>query len=469
MIQWDNIKIQYRTKILLPSVSLQINKGESIGIIGENGTGKTVLAKALSGLTPVIGNAVNSFSNSVYVSFQSEFKLKHGAQGYRQQRWNWTDPEFIPSVKEEFSTLQNQEELKKLIQRFGFENHLDRFVISLSNGEQRKFELIKALSQNPDLLVIDNAINGLDKNSRALLNEMLNQLIAEKHSVILTGLNAEDFPEQIQQFIFIDKDQNCTHLHKNELPAPVKIESRKIEAIPYWEPSSFSELIRLNNLCLNVGEKVILKNINWTVQAGESWVLSGGNGSGKTSLLNMIFADNPKAYKCDIRLFGKQKGSGESIWEIKDQIGFVSPEMHQYLPGRQKVNDVICSGFYVSEGLYKKPTSFQRNLAVQWLNLIGLKHLSELKFETLSASAQRMVLLIRALIKNPPLVILDEPFQGLDKSNIQKMKDLITAVIEKTNCAMIFVSHFESEIPDGFDLEITLDNGEVKYSGARQK
>ena len=467
MIHWQSVQIKIRTTILLDKVSLKFSRGESLGILGANGSGKTVLAKAIAGKLPVFGQNTSENIQATYVSFQSEFQLKHGAKGYRQQRWNWTDPEFIPTVQEKFDKIENQKELQKLIQQFNFQGHLQRFVISLSNGEQRKFELIKALSSKPDLLVIDNAFNGLDKASRALLTDMLNQLVESGRSVVLTGLKEEDFPKYFQQFVYIDEQKNCKFLSRNELPngnPPTMLDSGKI---PNWKNSDYNEIIKLNNLHLEFGGKSILKNINWEVNAGECWVLSGGNGSGKTSLLNMIFADNPKAYQCDIRLFGKQKGSGESIWEIKDLIGFVSPEMHQYLPGKQSVNDVICSGFFVSEGLYQKPTSYLRNVAAQWLNLIGLKPLNDKPFEKLPASAQRMILVLRALVKNPPLILLDEPFQGLDSNNIKRMKLLLNTIAEHTNCAMIFVTHFEEEIPEAFNLELKLNTGEIAFIGKR--
>ena len=467
MIYWKEIKIQIRTTVILKSVSLQLKRGESLGIIGANGCGKTILAKAIAGILPVIGTNESIPYRAVYVSFQSQFQLKHSARGYRQQRWNWTDPEFIPTVKEEFEKIETQTELKKLVIQFNFEKLIDQFVISLSNGEQRKFELIKALATSPDLLVIDNAFNGLDKASRILLNEMLNYLIVKGHSVVLTGLKPEDFPERTDRFISIATDNTCRELSKEQLPENKVTNFITTGAIPVWKNSETIELMCLKNLHLEMAGKVILKDISWTINKGECWVLSGENGSGKTSLLNMIFADNPKAYQCDIRLFGNPKGSGESIWEIKDRIGFVSPEMHQYLTGRQKVNDVICSGFFGSEGLYQKPTSFQRKLAVKWLGLIGLKHLNEKSFETLSASAQRMVLVVRTMVKNPPLIILDEPFQGLDACNIERLKNLLNTIAENTNCSMIFVSHFEEEIPSSFKFELRLHGGRIDYLGEK--
>lgn len=220
---------------------------------------------------------------------------------------------------------------------------------------------------------------------------------------------------------------------------------------------------------IGVRTNILLKDIHLQLKKGTSLGIAGRNGSGKTSLLNMIFADNPKAYLYDIRLFGKPRGSGETIWDIKNKIGFVSPEMHQYLPGRQSVNDVVCSGFFGSEGLYKQASSYQRNVADQWLRQIGLKHLSGEPFRTLSSSAQRMVLILRAIVKHPPLLLLDEPFQGLDPENVVLIQDLLNELARQTNCAMIFVSHFREEIPEQFTLELMLEKGKTAYLGTRKK
>lgn len=467
MLHWNCVHIKIRTTILLQDISLKLQRGESLGIIGGNGTGKTVLAKAIAGIFPVFGTNNSEAFQASYVSFQSEIHLKHGAKGYRQQRWNWTDPEFVPTVQEEFNKLEHQSQLQNLIKRFNFEHHLDRYVISLSNGEQRKFELIKALSNEPDVLVIDNAFNGLDTSSRQLLAEMLNQLVESGHSVVLTGLKETDFPKQFQTFVYIDEDKNCRLINRSQIPETNDQTQPDFNLMPPWQNSNYTELIQLKNLNLSIGKKSILNNISWTVKAGECWVLSGGNGSGKTSLLNMIFADNPRAYAANIKLFGQQRGSGESIWDIKNKIGFVSPEMHQYLPGGQSVNDVVSSGFFVSEGLYQKPSSYLRNVAKKWLQVVGLQHLNDQPFGIQAASAQRMILVLRSLVKNPPLLILDEPFQGLDQNNISRMKKLLDLLAKNTNCTMIFVTHFEDEIPDSFQLELKLKNGEIEFCGNR--
>jgi molybdate transport system ATP-binding protein len=468
MINWENASIKISTTVLIENSSIRILPGESIGIIGANSTGKTILARAIAGQLPVSGDQNNTTSpHKLLISFRSSFKTKDGKNGYRQQRWNCPDPSITPTVKEELNKVKNQDEIKKLITRFNFEDRIDRFLISLSNGEQRKFELIKALASQPDLLIIDNAFDGLDDASRQVLSEMLNQLIIEQHSIVLTGLKVEEFPSALKKFITIGNKKTKV-LHRSEILPIKNKEIASLSPLPRWENSSFDSIIRLNKVFLNYGEKKILNNITWNINANEKWVLSGSNGSGKTSLLNLIFGDNPKAYLCDIHLFGKKKGSGESIWDIKNKIGFVSPEMHQYLPANQTVSEVICSGFFDSEGLYQIPTGYQKDLAHQWLNMIDAGEIADQTFASLSSSTQCIILILRTLVKNPPLLILDEPFQGLDPENIQRMKLLLNQVAENTNCAMVFVSHFKNEIPVAFNLELKLNKGEMEYCGVRK-
>jgi molybdate transport system ATP-binding protein len=467
MIVWKKATIKIRTTEIVKDINLEITKGKALGIIGSNGTGKTMLVKAIAGQIQVQGSEIieQEGLKKVFVSFLSSFRMRNGFAAFRQQRWNNIDPDSVPTVKEELGYEKNKSSLDPLLEMFNFRQHIDKYVISLSNGEQRKLELIRALSQKPDVLVLDNAYNGLDHASRELLTEMLNKMADTEQTFILTGSKKEDFPPSVKHFILLHKQKNPREITRDEIPAEQQDTPLEIIELPRWKNSQYHHIIEINNVSMKYGEKGILKDISWKVSPGEHWVLSGGNGSGKTSLLNLIFADNPKAYACNIKLFGKQRGSGESIWNIKQKIGFISPELQQYLPDKQSALQVICSGLYDSEGLFTKPTSYELSLAKQWLMLVGDTDWAEKPYGELSTSAQRVVLLIRTLIKNPPLLLLDEPFQGLDRTTIMRMKTLLQVVAQKTNCAMVLTTHFPEEIPDFFDHELALDDGNAIFCG----
>jgi molybdate transport system ATP-binding protein len=463
MMIWNNVSVKIRTSVLLQGVHLELKKGDVLGIIGPNGSGKTVLARAIAGELPVSGEvtADGVFLKKRFVPFHSSLALSNGHAVYRQQRWNKIETELLPFVSDEIKKCVDPELALVLLKQFGMENLVDSFVINLSNGEQRKLELVMALAAKPDLLVLDNAYTGLDSNSRELLTKMLETLMERGQTLIMTGLDLNDFSPSVSCFLVLKDGQPEKTCTRSEIRT---ISSNKLEIsgeFPLWANSDFNELVFLEDVSLQYGNRKILDKINWKIKAGERWSLTGPNGSGKTSLLNLIFADNPKAYGCNIRLFGKQKGTGESIWDIKARIGFVSPELHQYLPHNQSVIDVICSGFREAEGTFKNPTGYQRDVALRYLKALGYSEIAWKLFGELSTSSQRIVLLLRTLVKNPPLLILDEPFQGLDTAHIKLLKNLLNKLAAESNCAMIFVTHIPEELPECFTHHLKLKEGKI--------
>ena len=458
---WENVSVKIRTAVLLQHIHLQLKKGDVLGIIGANGSGKTVLAKAIAGELPVSGDEFDDgvFLKKRFVPFHSSLSLSNGHAVYRQQRWNKIDTELLPKVSGELRKCEDPELAATLLETFGLGNLVESFVINLSNGEQRKLELVRALAENPDLLVLDNAFTGLDTAARQLLANMLETLISHGQTLVMTGLELSDFPPSVNRFLVLEEGRVSNECSRIEVQTanfqPVEL----LHETPDWTNSVLNELVYLKDVSLQYGDRKILDRIDWTINSGDRWSLSGPNGSGKTSLLNLIFGDNPKAYGCNIRLFGKQKGTGESIWDIKARIGFVSPELHQYLPQNQSVIDVICSGFSEAEGTFKNPTGYQRDVARRWLKTLNYAEISGKLFGELSTSSQRIVLLLRTLVKNPLLLILDEPFQGLDSAHVRLLKNLFNRIAEESDCAMIFVTHIPEELPECFTLHLRLNKG----------
>ena len=216
------------------------------------------------------------------------------------------------------------------------------------------------------------------------------------------------------------------------------------------------QVVCLNRVSIRYGERTILKELDWTVNRGEKWALSGENGAGKSTLLSLVCADAPQSYACDIALFGRKRGSGESIWEIKKHIGYVSPEMHRAYLKNLPAIDIVASGLHDSIGLYRKVREEDKEICAWWMDIFGIAALKDRNFLKLSSGEQRLVLLARAFVKDPELLILDEPLHGLDLYNRRLVKDVIETFCRREGKTLIMVTHYKEELPACIDHSIYL-------------
>lgn len=449
-------------------INLQIGKGEHVAIVGGNGAGKSLLVDTMTGRYPLLMNEVKydfspSHSNLVsdnikYITFRDSYGDADGNY-YYQQRWNSQDLDETPVVRELLPECKNPELRDALYNLFGIEAMLDKHIILLSSGELRKFQLTKTLMSDPRVLIMDNPFIGLDAKTRQLLHELLKKLTEMTDlQVILILSKTDDIPAFITHVIPV-ADRICgAKMTKEEYlasrpEAPIHVLSdekrQRIIELPYSDNLYHTEhIVDLNKVSIRYGERTILKELDWTVKCGEKWALSGENGAGKSTLLSLVCADNPQSYACDISLFGRKRGSGESIWEIKKHIGYVSPEMHRAYLKNLPAIDIVASGLHDSIGLYKKPRPEDRDTCLWWMDIFGIASLADSNFLQLSSGEQRMVLLARAFVKDPELLILDEPLHGLDMVNRRLVKDVIEAFCQRKDKTMIMVTHYQEELPN---------------------
>lgn len=363
-----------------------------------------------------------------------------------------------PVVRDLLPKATNPELKKTLYDLFDIETMLDKHIILLSSGELRKFQLTKTLLSNPRVLIMDNPFIGLDAKTRDQLHALLCELIRMTClQVILVLSKTDDIPSLITHVIPVenrmcgDKITLKAYLAGCK-PVPERVLSKEKEerilALPYGDGFYHTDhVVDLNKVSIRYGERTILKELDWSVKCGEKWALSGDNGSGKSTLLSLVCADNPQSYACDITLFGRKRGSGESIWEIKKHIGYVSPEMHRAYLKNLPAIDIVASGLHDSVGLYKRPRPEQMETCEWWMDIFGIADLKERSFLQLSSGEQRLVLLARAFVKDPELLILDEPLHGLDLINRRLVKDIIETFCRRRDKTMIMVTHYKDELP----------------------
>ncbi len=373
-----------------------------------------------------------------YVAFRDSYGVATDQAYYLQLRWNQHDidaetPTVAQLLEKAFreigdDTPERRRQQQHLYETFGLGELLDRYIITLSSGELRKFQLARTLLSQPHTLIIDNPFIGLDAATRDQLRNLLRQLSeTDNLHIYIVVSRRKDIPDYVTDVVDLSQDTD----------AP--------------------EVISFHDVTIRYGDRTILSHLDWTVRRGEHWALSGQNGAGKSTLLSLVCADNPQRYACDIRLFGHRQGeAGMSIWDIKRRIGYVSPEMHRSYHRDLPALHVVASGLKDTVGLYVRPSSEERQQCLWWMRLFGVDHLAERSFLHLSSGEQRIILVARAFVKDPELLILDEPLHGLDDRGRQLVLRLIEAFCSRPEKTLIFVSHYREEWPSCIDHEIYL-------------
>ena len=323
-------------------------------------------------------------------------------------------------------------------------SHTAQDLQSFSSGERKKALLAYLLNAKPDYLILDNPFDNLDTDSQEELKTTLRDLSDEYHMIQLLSRKADLLPF-IEHFGILLQDSLKWLQHAQEADPYLEKVGVSISGTIPKPPEVFSYkeeyLVQLRNVHVSYGKKAVLHGISWDIKPGEFWELAGKNGSGKTTILSMITGDNPKAYGKDIYLFGRKKGSGESIWEIKKNIGYFTPAMVDRFRGYHSLENMLISGILDSIGLYVIPSEAHIRLAGEWLALVGMYSLKDTYFHDLSLGQQRLIMCIRAMIKHPPLLILDEPTAGLDDASASFIVALVNKMAAESNTTIIFVSH----------------------------
>jgi molybdate transport system ATP-binding protein len=415
-------------------------------IAGRNGSGKTLYVDQLR--KQLASDKVR------YIAFTDSYGVNVDGQYYLQLRWNQHDIDHeTPTVGELLQrayllagedTAERRKLRDQLYELFHMEEFLDKYIITLSSGELRKFQLTKTLFADPKLLIMDNPFIGLDAETRDQLRDLLKLLAEERDmEIMLVMSKTDDIPAFVSEVKWMGTQE----------PVPPHVlspsQQEAILSLPYTDNDyDCQHVIDMKNVSIRYGERTILEDLNWTVRNGERWALSGQNGSGKSTLLSLVCADNPQSYACDITLFDRPRGSGESIWDIKKHIGYVSPEMHRSYKRNLPAIRIVASGLMDSIGLYAVPNPQDYDKCRWWLDMFGVGDLADKPFLQLSSGEQRLVLLARAFVKDPQLLILDEPLHGLDLWNRRLTKDIIETFCQRRGKTLIMVTHYQEELPN---------------------
>ncbi len=436
--------------------------------MGASGSGKSALAAALAGSGDITSGTVKGIvENAGIVSLESQAAL------IERERLR-DDSDITDKVYDGTPVREMLDEvsidpglLARLTSLFSLETLLDRGFRKLSTGETRKLLITRALTSKPELLIIDGPFEGLDAQTVPLISEVLQQVSIEIPMVLVIN-RFDELPEFVTHVALLEKGRLKTTVATRNKPAldllsqllHLKTADIKIpDAIP-GETSpplnSDEPLVNIRDGSIRYTDNLVFEHLNWRIEPGQHWQLTGPNGSGKTCLLNLITGDHPQCYSNDIFVCGYQRGNGESIWDIKQHIGYVSSALQWDYRVSISCKNVIISGFYDSIGLYNKATDLQEETAAQWLEILGLRDRFRQPFNQCSYGDQRLLLIARAMVKHPHLLILDEPCFGLDDMNRQLVLALIEKICAGSETTVIYVNHHAQDQIEGIDNYLSL-------------
>lgn len=478
--------------LLFSNLNFTINKGENWALVGESGSGKSALLQTIAGNFNITGGEVRYHFFEDYlqehpgnpdhlthhklvamVEAKHHFKnLSNTGDFYYQQRYNSMDSEDALTVAEYLHTIKPAPQpnlywhFDKIIETLKLAPLSHKQLIKLSNGETKRLRIAAALLKNPALLLMDSPLTGLDVQTRQEFNAIIEEITTSGISIVM-ATSPYEIPDAITNIAVLKNGAIINTFSKAdfkpELVAPQdddtidKDELRLL--LNTHEAYTYQQIISMNKVHVKYGDNVILNAVDWQVNPGDRWALLGHNGAGKSTLLSLINGDNPQAYANNIILFDKKRGTGESIWDIKKKIGFVSPELHQYFPTDNSCLQVIESGYYDTLGLFRPSNKEKAETALRWMKALEIDKYARVLLKNIPASAQRLCLLARALIKNPPLLIFDEPCQGMDTHQQQHFKNLVDTICCLSKVTLIYVTHYQHEIPESVDKVLKLEKG----------
>ena len=441
-----------------------IQSGDSWCVFGHNGSGKQLINSLLVGeVTPfrgVVQRALDvdqigliSFEKQ-QATYEEEIRLA-ATDIIPEDEWGTRVAEFLPQTR-----LKDP-----LIDQLKMRHRLQAFYRELSTGESRKLMVLKALLDEAQLLICDNPFDSLDQGMVQALSETFRLAVESGVAVILLLSNRSDIPDWVEKFGHVEaglltvfdgaRDAQLARLEA-AIGAGAIVQPGIPECAIRLDAYDAPYIAELNHCTVRYGDRNVLDALTVRLAPLQHTLVTGENGAGKSTLLGLITGDCMQCFSNEVSVFGHRRGTGESVWDVKRQLGLVSNDLHRRYTVRCDALSVVCSGFFDSIGLYDTPTEPQIRMGREWLRAVDMADQAQTPFQSLSYGEQRLVLIARAMVKSPLLLVLDEPTQGLDELNRKRVLGFMSAIEARQHSTLLFVSHRQDEFLPLFKQHIHL-------------
>lgn len=465
-----NLTLSSNNQLQLKIEYFELPDGESLLICGDNASGKSLLARIIGGDIIADCGEVICPDKVATVSFSLE------NEALAQDRHN-DDSECIAGGidwgRSAEQIIGSGDKFNQIVELLQIEHLLEKPFKILSTGETRKVLLAQALVKEPEMLVLDDPFSGLDITSQRHLTTVLEQLIERGINVILVDFYHQELPNNINKILVMKDGEIALYDTKETVISSaiwqqlnhhqVNLPHHLPDCYDYQHLDSQQAFVEINDLSIQYQDHKVFSDFTWSFQRGQHWRLAGPNGCGKSTLLGLINGDNTKAYGKDITLFGVKRGSGETIWDIKRHYGLVSAQLHRDYRASCSILGVVLSGFFDSIGLYETPSKQQIKIAREWLELLGIDQPENKPFSRLSYGQQRLILIARAVVKLPLILVLDEPCLGLDNQHRSQVLALVDYITRHSNTHILFVSHDSRDKLDCLTHQLSFVSFEDHY------
>ena len=480
-VDLEHVDLDRGGRRILRDINWRIRPGERWALLGANGAGKTQLLKLIAGdvwPTPTRrgrrsyvvgkerhGEPLGAKELIAYVGAERQDK-------YERYEWNLPVLELVGTgihrtdiVLERLNARQRRD-AQWLLKRFGLESFARRKVLTLSYGERRLALIARALAAKPRLLLLDEVFNGLDHDRRRMLMRFLDSSRRSRMPWVLAAHRREDLPRSVTHVLILDRGRIAYTGPLSRAPLASLIAEPVLE-VPLWARAVASgrrrkavPFISISGADVYVEHQPVLADISWQIAKGEHWAVLGRNGAGKSTFLKLLYGDLSPALGGTIERRGHPRGT--PLEPFRKKVGLLSPEL-QSAHARDDLNveEIVISGHHASIGLNEAPTKGERRAAQRWLRFFDLQKLARRRPREISYGQMRRVLLARAMINSPRLLLLDEPFTGLDAPSRKRVRAHLQRLAD-AGVQLVMGTHHRSDLVPAINRVLWLEKGKIK-------